>query len=37
MPSSGAVEKYLPICFRTCSTSIKVEMAPIWAFWAPFD
>jgi len=26
-----------PICFRTCSTSIKVEMAPIWAFCAPFD
>jgi hypothetical protein len=26
-----------PICFRTSSTSIKVEMAPIWAFCAPFD
>jgi hypothetical protein len=25
------------ICFRTCSTSIRVEMAPIWAFCAPFD
>src|SRR5580693_7823150 len=26
-----------PICFRTCSTSILVQMAPIWAFCAPFD
>jgi hypothetical protein len=26
-----------PACFRTCSTSNKVEMAPIWAFCAPFD
>jgi hypothetical protein len=33
----GNPHAYPPICFRTCSTSIKVQMAPIRAFSAPFD
>jgi hypothetical protein len=37
LPLVPAAMRYPPICFRTCSTSIKVEMAPIWAFCAAFD